>query len=51
MPADIAENYEKIEDEYWARRPGARERLAAGEDEIIPFDQLVAEAEGAHGQA
>ena len=20
MPADIAENYEKIEDEYWARR-------------------------------
>jgi prevent-host-death family protein len=52
MPADIAENYEKIEDEYWARRAReARERLAAGEDEIIPFDQLVAEAEGAHGQA
>ena len=52
MPADIAENYEKIEDEYWARRAReARERLAAGEDEVIPFDQLVAEAEGAHGQA
>jgi hypothetical protein len=52
MPADIAENYEKIEDEYWAQRARqARERLAAGEDEIIPFDQLVAEAEGAHGQA
>ncbi len=52
MPADIAENYEKIEDEYWARRAEeARARLASGEDEVIPFDQLVAEAEGAHGQA
>jgi prevent-host-death family protein len=52
MPADIAENYEKIEDEYWARRAEeARARLAAGEDEVIPFDQLVAEAEGARGQA
>jgi len=52
MPADIAENYEKIEDEYWARRAEeARARLAAGEDEVIPFDQLVTEAEGAHGQA
>jgi prevent-host-death family protein len=52
MPADIAENYEKIEDEYWARRAEeARARLAAGEDEVIPFDQLVVEAEGARGQA
>ena len=52
MPADIAENYEKIEDEYWARRAEeARARLAAGEDEVIPFDQLVAEAEGTRGQA
>ena len=52
MPADIAENYEKIEDEYWARRAEeARARLAAGEDDVIPFDQLVAEAEGARGQA
>src|SRR5271165_125404 len=51
MPADIAESYEKIEDEYWARRAReARERLAAGEDEVIPFDQLIAEAEGANGQ-
>jgi prevent-host-death family protein len=50
MPADIAENYEKIEDEYWARRAEeARARLAAGEDDVIPFDQLVAEAEGARG--
>ena len=52
MPADIAENYEKIEDEYWARRAGeARARLASGEDEVIPFDQLVVESEGMHGQA
>ena len=52
MPIDIAENYEKIEDEYWARRAEeARARLASGEDEVIPFDQLVAEAEGARGQA
>ena len=52
IPADIAENYEKIEDEYWARRAQeARARLASGEDEVIPFDQLVAEAEGARGQA
>ena len=47
MPVDIAENYEKIEDEYWARRAAeARDRLASGEDEVIPFSALVAEAEG-----
>jgi prevent-host-death family protein len=52
MPADIAENYETIEDDYWTRRAEeARGRLANGEDEVISFDQLVAEAEGAHGQA
>jgi prevent-host-death family protein len=52
MPADIAENYEKIEDEYWARRAEeARARLASGEDEVIPFDQLVVDAEGTRGQA
>lgn len=52
MPADIAENYEKIEDEYWARRAEeARQRLAAGEDEVISFDQLVAETEGLESQA
>ncbi len=46
MPVDIAENYEKIEDEYWARRAAeARDRLAAGEDEVIPFSALVAEVE------
>jgi len=51
MPADIAENYEKIEDEYWARRAEeARARLASGKDEVISFDQLIAEAEGTHGQ-
>jgi prevent-host-death family protein len=52
MPADIAENYEKIEDEYWARRADeARARLAAGEDEVISFDQLVAETENTHDKA
>jgi prevent-host-death family protein len=52
MPADIAENYEKIEDDYWARRAEeARARLTTGEDEIISFNQLVAEAEGTRGQA
>ena len=51
MPADIAENYENLEDEYWTRRADeARARLAAGEDEVIPFDQLIAEAEGVRGQ-
>jgi mRNA interferase RelE/StbE len=40
MPADIAENYEKIEDAYWARRAEeARQRLATGEDEVISYDQ------------
>ncbi|MCA1675900.1 MAG: hypothetical protein LC799_28250 [Actinobacteria bacterium] len=30
MPADIAENHEKIEDEYWARRAAeARDRLTS----------------------
>jgi prevent-host-death family protein len=52
MPADIAENYEKIEDEYWVRRADeARARLAAGEDDVISFDQLIAEAETTHDQA
>ena len=47
MPADIAENYEQIEDEYWSRRAEeARARIAAGEDEVISFDRLVAESEG-----
>lgn len=47
MPADIAANYEQIEDEYWARRAEeAHARIAAGEDEVISFDRLVAETEG-----
>jgi prevent-host-death family protein len=50
MPADIAENYEQIEDEYWARRAEeARTRLAAGEDEVISFSQLLSEAESSRG--
>lgn len=47
MPDDIAENYERIEDAYWERRAAeAHDRLASGEDEVIPFSRLVAEIEG-----
>jgi prevent-host-death family protein len=47
MPADIGENYERIEDEYWGRRAEeAIGRLAAGEEELIPFAQAVADIEG-----
>ncbi|MGH3318816.1 MAG: type II toxin-antitoxin system Phd/YefM family antitoxin [Streptosporangiaceae bacterium] len=37
MPADIAENYEKIEDEYWARRAAEAERSGT-----IPWEQAIA---------
>ncbi|WP_089301850.1 type II toxin-antitoxin system Phd/YefM family antitoxin [Haloechinothrix alba] len=47
MPADIAANYEHMEDEYWARRAAeAKDRIAAGEDEVISWDQYLAESEG-----
>lgn len=47
VPADVAENYERIEDEYWARRAaGAR---ASGEPPV-PWDQAVAELEGQPGE-
>jgi prevent-host-death family protein len=46
MPADIGENYERIEDEYWGRRAEeATASLESGEAELIPFAQLVAETE------
>jgi|SRR5882724_564800 len=48
MPADIGENYEHIEDEYWARRADeAHASLESGEDEVISFAQLIAAVEGA----
>jgi len=46
MPADIGENYERIEDEYWGRR--AEEAIAgleSGDEELIPFAQVVANTE------
>jgi prevent-host-death family protein len=47
MPADIGENYERIEDEYWGRRASeAKARLASGDEELIPFAQVIADNEG-----
>ncbi|WP_189062242.1 type II toxin-antitoxin system prevent-host-death family antitoxin [Longimycelium tulufanense] len=47
VAADVAERYEQIEDDYWARRANdARQRLAAGEDDVISFERLLAETEG-----
>lgn len=46
MPADVAENYEQIEDDYWARRAqDARAEVAAGEDETVSWRQYLAESE------
>lgn len=45
MPADIAENYERIEDDYWARRADdARRAIAAGEEGTISWQQYLAES-------
>lgn len=47
MPADIGENYERIEDEYWGRRADeAKSRLASGDEELIPFARVIADIEG-----
>jgi len=47
LPADIAERYEQIEDDYWARRAAeAHERLAAHPEATVPWDQVIAELEG-----
>ncbi len=43
VPADVAENYERLEDEYWARR--ASEARASGQD-LVPWAEAVAELEG-----
>lgn len=43
MPADIAEHYEQIEDDYWARRAeDARKAIADGEEETISWQQYLA---------
>ncbi len=43
VPADVAENYERIEDEYWAGR--AAEVRRSGHDPV-PWADAVAELEG-----
>ncbi len=51
VPADIAEHYEQIEDEHWARRAAeAHERMAAHPELAVPWDQVVAELEGSGGR-
>lgn len=40
LPADVAENYEAIEDAYWAQRAEA-----ARTGETIPWEQAIAELE------
>jgi prevent-host-death family protein len=51
MPADVAEHYEQIEEEHWARRAEeARERMAAHPEAAVPWDQVIAELEGRGGQ-
>ncbi|MGH3906037.1 MAG: type II toxin-antitoxin system Phd/YefM family antitoxin [Pseudonocardiaceae bacterium] len=41
MPADIAENYERIEDDYWARRAAEAER-----SEPVSWERAIVELEG-----
>lgn len=41
MPADVAENYEKIEDEYWARRASE-----VNETGTFSWEQAIADLEG-----
>ena len=46
MPADVAENYEQIEDDYWARRAqDARSEVATGEDDTVSWRQYLAESD------
>ena len=43
MPADIAEHYEQIEDDYWARRADdARRAIAEGEEDTVSWQQYLA---------
>ncbi|MGH3942247.1 MAG: type II toxin-antitoxin system prevent-host-death family antitoxin [Pseudonocardiaceae bacterium] len=41
MPADIGENYERMEDDYWARRAADAEQ-----GELIPWERALVELEG-----
>lgn len=40
MPHDVAENYERIEDDYWARRAADADR-----SEPVPWAQALSELE------
>ncbi|MEJ2870450.1 type II toxin-antitoxin system prevent-host-death family antitoxin [Actinomycetospora sp. OC33-EN08] len=45
MPADVAENYERMEDDYWARRADdARAAIAAGDEDTISWQQYLADS-------
>jgi prevent-host-death family protein len=45
MPADVAENYEQIEDDYWARRADdAKAAIAAGDEDTVSWQQYLAES-------
>ena len=45
MPADVAENYERLEDDYWARRAEeARAAVASGADETVSWQQYLSES-------
>lgn len=41
MPADVAENYEHIEDDYWARRVAEIDTT-----NTVSMDQVIADVEG-----
>jgi len=45
MPADIGENYEHIEDDYWARRVADVDKA-----DTVPWDQAVARLEGGRSE-
>lgn len=50
MPADVAEHYEQIEDDYWARKADeAHERLRENPGAAVPWDQVITELERADG--
>lgn len=46
MPADVAENYERIEDDYWARRSADIDS-----SDTVPYSQAIAELESEDEQA
>lgn len=45
MPADVAEHYEQIEDDYWARRAeDARRAIADGDEDTVSWQQYLAQS-------